>query len=172
LRKRLMVTVRAEAELLRAAGSEADRPARARSRWRLRPLLGLAGATTALALGVLLGVLVIAGGSGQPVHVTAARVASSAHGASALLRQVGSRSELDVSDMPSPPQGRIYEVWLKRGNEAPRPTDALFSVTSEGSGSVDVPGDLHGVSQVLVTDEPLGGSTVPTRLPVITVTLT
>jgi hypothetical protein len=30
-----------------------------------------------------------------------------------------------------------------------------------------VPGDLKGVSEVLVTPEPLGGSSVPTHAPVI-----
>ena len=65
--------------------------------------------------------------------------------------------------MPAPPPGRIYEVWLEHGTAAPQPTDALFSVTSPAAGSVGVPGDLHGVSKVLVTDEPLGGSLKPTR---------
>jgi anti-sigma-K factor RskA len=171
LRQRLMATVHSEAELLRAAGSEADRPGRVRSRWRSRPLLGVIGASAALALGVLLGAVVIAGQPTQHVRVTTAKIASANHDTTAVLRQVGSRSELDVADMAPPPPGRIYEVWLKKGSEAPRPTDALFTVTKAGSGTVNVPGNLHGVSQVLVTDEPLGGSTVPTRLPVIVVTL-
>lgn len=171
IRERLMATVRSESELLRAAGSEADRPARTRSRWRPRPLIGLVGASAALALGVLLGAVVLAGESNQPLHVTTAKVTSANHDTTAVLRQVGSRSELDVADMAPPPNGRIYEVWLKKGNEAPRPTDALFSVTKAGTATVNVPGNLRGVSQVLVTDEPLGGSSVPTRLPVIVVTL-
>ena len=40
--------------------------------------------------------------------------------------------------------------------------DALFSVNSQGSGTVAVPGTLHGVHEILVTAEPLGGSLVPT----------
>ena len=63
--------------------------------------------------------------------------------------------------MPQPPLGRIYQVWLNRG-EGPRPTDALFSVTRRGSGSVNVPGSLHGVTEVVVTSEPFGGSSSPT----------
>jgi hypothetical protein len=130
------------------------------------------GAFGALALGLIVGALVLAGGSGQAVHVTTARVSASAPTAHAVLREVGSRSELDVSGMPAPPLGRIYEVWLQKGSSAPRPTDALFSVTSSGRGSVNVPGVSRGVSKVLVTDEPLGGSSTPTRAPVIVVTLT
>ncbi|MBV8711530.1 MAG: hypothetical protein JOY56_07110, partial [Solirubrobacterales bacterium] len=44
-------------------------------------------------------------------------------------------------------------------------------VTTGGAGEVGVAGDLHGVSEVLVTAEPLGGSRVPTTAPVITAQL-
>ena len=80
-------------------------------------------------------------------------------------------AELVVSGMRQPPPGKIYEVWLKRGAGAPRPTDALFGVTSQGSGSASVPQSLHGVREVLVTSEPRGGSLHPTSQPVIVVTL-
>ena len=69
--------------------------------------------------------------------------------------------------MPAPPPGHIYEVWLEHGTQTPRPTDVLFSVTHSGGGWVGVPGSLEGVSKVLVTAEPLGGSLKPTREPVI-----
>jgi hypothetical protein len=54
----------------------------------------------------------------------------------------------------------------------PSPTGALFGVTAAGAGEVEVPGDLRGVSRVTVTQEPTGGSRVPTRAPVIIATLT
>ena len=44
---------------------------------------------------------------------------------------------------------------------SPQPTDALFGVTSSGSGSVNVPGNLHGVHEVMVTREPQGGTLTP-----------
>jgi hypothetical protein len=69
--------------------------------------------------------------------------------------------------MPQPAKGKIYEVWLKRGARGPAPTNALFSVSTAGSAAVRVPGDLHGVSEVLVTPEPPGGSAIPTHAPVI-----
>lgn len=175
LRDRLMATVHSEAELLRAAGSEADRPTRSPARWKLRSLPAFVTATGALAVGMLLGALAINGGSGSPAsptRVTSAAVASTAQGASAVLRQVGSRAQLEISNMPAPAHGRIYEIWLQRGsNNPPQPTDALFSVTKNGSGSVGIPGDLRGVSRVMVTDEPLGGSRVPTRAPTLVVQL-
>lgn len=167
MRARLMAVVSGEAELLRAAGHEADRPVRARSRWRWRVLPALA-ATGALAVGVLIGALAINTGSGQQTRVIQAQVlAPAGHDATAALRKVDSHVQLQVTGMPAPALGRIYEVWLKRGSQPPEPTDALFSVTSQGNGTVGVPGDLRGVSTVMVTEEPAGGSLKPTHSPVI-----
>ena len=70
--------------------------------------------------------------------------------------------------MPAPPQGRIYQVWLKRPGKDPEPTSVLWSTRADGSADVAVPGSLDGVEAVLVTDEPEGGSDVPTKAPVIT----
>jgi anti-sigma-K factor RskA len=168
MRAGLMTVVRGEAELLRAAGGEADRPAaRSRSvwRWRVLPAIVVAGA---LAAGLLIGALALNTGSSQQTRVIQAMVLPPAgHDASAELRKVGSRVELQVSGMPAPALGRIYEVWLKAGSKPPAPTEALFSVTTQGNGTVGVPGDLKGVSKVLVTEEPAGGSLKPTRSPVI-----
>jgi Anti-sigma-K factor rskA/Putative zinc-finger len=167
LRGRLMATVRAEAELLRATGHEADRPVRARSVWRWRVLPGLVAAG-ALAAGVLIGALALGTGSPQQTRVIQAQVLPPAgHDATAALRKVGSHVQLQVTGMPAPALGRIYEVWLKDGSRPPQPTDALFSVTSQGNGTVGVPGDLRGVSTVMVTEEPAGGSLKPTHSPVI-----
>lgn len=167
LRGRLMTVVHGEAELLRAAGHEADRPvrSRARLRWRLLPALA---ATGALAAGVLIGALAIDTGSSRQTRVIQATVlAPAGHNATAALHEVDSHAELQVNGMPAPALGRIYEVWLERGSNPPEPTDALFSVTGQGKGTVNVPGDIRGVSKVLVTSEPLGGSLKPTRSPVI-----
>jgi hypothetical protein len=167
VRARLMAVVRGEAELLRAAGHEADRPvpARSRWRWRLRPAVAAPGARAA---GVLIGALVLNEGSSQRTQVIQAQVlAPAGHDATAALRKVGSHVQLQVTGMPAPALGRIYEVWLKDGSQPPTPTDVLFSVTGQGNGTVGVPGDLKGVSKVMVTEEPAGGSLEPTHSPVI-----
>jgi hypothetical protein len=166
LRARIMATVHAEAELLKAAGHEADRPLRARPAWRRRLAPALATAA-ALGAGLLIGALAINNGSTTRTQIIRALVVEPGHNASAELRKVGSHLQLVVVGMPAPPPGRIYEVWLERGTQAPEPTEALFSVTHNGSGEVGVPGNPTGVSKVLVTDEPLGGSPKPTRNPVI-----
>jgi anti-sigma-K factor RskA len=90
----------------------------------------------------------------------------------AQLRISHNHAELVVSHLPPPPAGRIYEVWLRHGSNSPAPTSALFSVTTNGAATVAVPGDLRGVSQVLVTQEPAGGSRVSTHWPVIVASLT
>jgi anti-sigma factor RsiW len=167
LRARLMAVVHAEAELLHAAGHEADRPAPARSSRRRRRFAPALAATVAVAAGALVGALAFDTGSSQHARVIQASVLLPGHRATASLRVVDSEARLVVKGMPAPPQGRIYEVWLARGAQPPEPTDARFSVSSHGDSSVDVPGNLNGVSRVLVTDEPLGGSLHPTSPPVI-----
>jgi anti-sigma-K factor RskA len=168
LHARIMATVHSEAELLRAAGHEADRVTPVRSPLR-RGLLPAFAAALALGVGVLIGALLINTSSSSPARteVIRAAVAIPGHHVTADLREVSGHLQLVVEGMPAPPPGRIYEVWLERGSAAPQPTDALFSVTKAGSGSVGVPGDVQGVSDVLVTAEPLGGSLKPTRTPVI-----
>lgn len=131
---------------------------------RLRP--ALAG-MLAVGVGIAIGALVFSSSSPEKTEAIRAVVIAPGHHATAELRKAGSHLELVVVGMPAPPPGRIYEVWIEHGAEAPLPTDALFSVTRTGAGSVGVPGDLRGVSRVLVTDEPLGGSPKPTRTPVI-----
>jgi anti-sigma-K factor RskA len=171
LRARVMASVRSEAELLHAAGAAADRPEPARSRWRMRRPQFLITAV-AMGVGLLIGVLAIDTGSHTPVtHVTSAQLASLPPGARAVLRQTGSHAELVVSGVSQPPRGKIYELWLARSGAAPQPTSALFGVTRAGDASVNVPGNLSGVRQVMVTAEPLGGSSHPTSSPIIVATL-
>jgi anti-sigma-K factor RskA len=171
LRERVMATVRSEAELLHAAGAGADRPQPARSRWRSRRLqvLSVAGA---MGVGVLVGAVALDTGSRAPTpRVSQAQLASLPAGAKAVLRRVGGHAELVVSGVSQPPRGKIYELWLAREGKAPQATNALFGVTHSGSASVNVPGNLAGVRQVMVTAEPLGGSPHPTSTAIIVATL-
>lgn len=171
IKSRVMSVVRAEAELLNATGAMADRPiARQPSRrfslqW-LRPWPAAVLAASLLALGIGGGAVLVGGPDGGAPTQTIA-CAQAPGGASCQMRVAGDSAKLVVAGLEAPPEGRIYQVWLDRDNgTAPEPTEALFSVR-KGRASVDVPGDLEGVKQVLVTHEPLGGSEVPTRQPVI-----
>jgi anti-sigma-K factor RskA len=156
LKDRVMAIVNSEAELLRAAGPEADRPpAPARRRWSWRPALGLAmaGATA-----LVVAVLAIGGGGGEHTYAFAG---------GKLITRDGGHSTLIASHLSPPGRGRVYQVWLQRGKGKPEPTNALFGVRADGTASVDVPGDMSDVDTVMVTSEPEGGSQAPTRAPVI-----
>ena len=174
--------VRAEAAVLEAAGPEADpAPGAPVQRRRagapeaeapplrlpaiaLRPIPAAVAAAVLIALGVGGGILLSGGSSGKTVQAQV--VAPAAPAARASLTVADDRATLKVRDFPAPPSGRVYQVWLKRPGRPPDPTTALFRV-SGGNATVDVPGSMKGVDQVLVTAEPDGGSRAPTRDPVI-----
>jgi hypothetical protein len=157
LRRRVMRAVRAEPSPQRA------QPRRAPALGWLGSRLSLAGATAIVAAAALtLGLTLGSGGSARTLQASVVGLPGSAQ-----VRVANGRAELIVTHMPPPPAGRIYEVWLKRGSAAPSPTRTLFSVTRAGGADVGVAGRLAGVSEVLVTPEPAGGSLVPTHTPVI-----
>jgi anti-sigma-K factor RskA len=179
LKERIMSAVRAEAAVLEAAGPEADvapvpapaadRPPREKKKRRwfigLRPIPAAFAAAVLIALGVTGGILLSQSGS-SGTTVQAQVVVPQSPNARASLTVADDRATLNVDDFPAPPAGRVYQVWLKRPGQPPDPTTALFRVR-DGSATVDVPGSVKGVDQVLVTAEPDGGSQQPTRDPVI-----
>lgn len=161
LKRRIMTDVRADAELMRAAGPAADRVPK-RRRW---PVLTALPVAAALAVVVVL--LVHSGGHSS--RVISAQVTQP--GAQARVVLAGADHTLRVSGLAQAPAGRVYEVWTQRGTSAPVPTHALFDVPRGGGASVALPRDLHGVRVVMVTLEPMGGSLRPTSAPVITAKL-
>ena len=129
----------------------------------IAPLPAAVAACVVLALGVAGGVLLSAGDGFREVD---AQVALG--GASGTLRiEDDGDARLTLRDMPAPPDGRVYQVWLLGEGGSPSPTDALFVPGRDGAASVDVPGDVAGARQVLVTAEPRGGSDRPMRPPVV-----
>ncbi len=169
-KRRVMAVVRSEAAQ-RATHSSSPRPGVARRRLVLRrPALALAGAGL-LAAGVAIGGLATPfGGGSAPGGGSAARVQSAEvtlRGASAALHQSAGHTWLTVSNMPEPSSGHVYEVWVKGpGHALPQPTNSLFAPTSSGAATVVVP-DSGGANEVLVTQEPAGGTQVPTGPAVI-----
>lgn len=176
LRSRIMTVVESEAELLRATGPKADTPpGRRRGRrglaaWigALRPLPAASLATVLLALGIAGGVLIDRSG-GPDTRTLSAKVA--AQGASGRLHVTNGNIELALSNMPAPPKGRVYQVWLKRDDAAPQPTHTLFNVRDDGDAVVRVDEKAGGADELLVTAERTGGSMVPTSEPVLTARL-
>ena len=176
LRDRIMTVVNSEAELLRAAGPEADRPRvaapqkRDRRWWQFVPRSGLAlAASVLLIVGGVTG-FILSDEGGTPVKTFTAPVEVADASAKLVVR--GDHATLETKRLPRPGTGRVYQVWLmKKGARDPEPTDALFTVSKDGSASVDVPGSIEGVEAVLVTAEPEGGSPAPTSEPIIAASL-
>jgi hypothetical protein len=171
LKRRVMAGVRAEPrQSTSAKGTKARRrlPFQLPSIFTALPAPVLAASILVLAAVVALGAIALSSGGGSGTHVYSASVVGQGN---AKLRVTGGRGELVLTGMPAPPGNDIYEVWLQRGSQPPTPTTALFSVTSDGSATVGVPGNLHGVGHVLVTPEPPGGSKAPTHTPVIVASL-
>jgi anti-sigma-K factor RskA len=165
LRSRIMGVVEEEARERRRAAA----PRRAAPSWfpSLRPATALAAVCVLLLVGVGAGVgISVIGGDDGVVRGDCIRACERV-----AMTMDGRRATLKIAGMRQPPDGRVYQVWTQRFGEDPRPTDALFSVDRRGSASVDVPGATEEVDQVLVTDEPPGGSAAPSTAPYLAVRL-
>jgi hypothetical protein len=170
IRNRVMSVVRAESELLQAAGATADRPIPKPARrrgfgfGRLGPLTVGALAATLLVVGLGAGALL----RDNPSCATRA-AGLTAPGSKASLEVCDGSARLALTGMPAPPDGRIYELWTDDPKDRLGPQPAgLFSVRN-GKASVDV-GRLRGHAMVLVTHEPLpNGSEVPSVQPIVKV---
>jgi anti-sigma factor RsiW len=189
LKERIMAVVRADvarreaeaaqpAQAAQPATAEPAPPARSRRPrpwWRRPPLaLGPVGAALAAAVLIAIGVaggVLVSGGDEAARTITALVDVPSAPAARATVAVAEDRATLTVRDFPAPPKGRVYQVWLKRPGRDPEPTRALFA-PRDGRAVVDVREGVGGVEQMLVTDEPRGGSRVPTRAPVVVARLT
>jgi anti-sigma factor RsiW len=147
LKGRIMGIVNSEADLLAAAGRRADEPERARRGagerrrrllrgWWMRPGVALACALVLIAGGAVTGVLL----SGDDVRTVVAQTESP--DAEVRLEIHEDSSMLVAKNMPAPPNGRIYQVWLKRPGRDPEPTSVLWSTRGDGSAEVAVPGSL------------------------------
>lgn len=162
-KRHVMAAVRSEAGMAMRTSPRPATKARGRLISIRRPALALAGAGL-LAAGIAIGGLAIDSGGGTS-RVVSADVAPA--GATAVLHESGGHNWLTVAKMPKPSAGYVYEVWVKRpGGALPQPTDSLFTPTTSGAATVSVP-SRPGASEVMVTQEPAGGSRLPTSPAII-----
>jgi anti-sigma-K factor RskA len=172
----VMARVRSDAALFDAARRREADPAPARRRWiwgrsRFRAPVPVAAMACALLLAGVGGALLSSlGTEPREGRVFAAQIMGPQRiGTAGALHVEGERAWLRVRGLPQPGRGRVYQVWIRHNREAPRPSGATFTVDARGAGRADMPGDMTGVDQVLVTSEPAGGSPLPTRVPVLQV---
>ncbi|HEX4751333.1 MAG TPA: anti-sigma factor [Solirubrobacterales bacterium] len=180
LKERLMAEVRAdvEAEAKRARTEERrerDRSGTGLVEW-LRGL-HIGGLTWKPLAGMALVVLIVAGGIGYAVgtdntggggpHTT--EIEPGANGIEAKVVTEGNRAEVRLAGVNKLPKGKVLEAWVQRGN-AVEPVPALFVPDHAGNASTTIE-NIKGVSLVMVTKEPAGGTKVPTEEPFVEVPL-
>jgi anti-sigma factor RsiW len=166
LRRAVMAEVRADARSRRVA---ARRPLTVRSPLQRPALSGFRAGWVGTAVAIVLVLAVVT------VGLTAARSRSRNVSARMYAASVGSgevilsrgANQLVVHHLTPLAPGRTYEVWLKRATGAPQPTSVLFNVSASGTGAIDLPSALGGVAEVMVTQEPAGGTARPTSPPVL-----
>jgi anti-sigma factor RsiW len=171
LRDRIMAIVEPEAALLRATSrtpEEARLAATPRRRASWVDALSLRWAATAAALLILGGVVgsTVLSSDGAPGARTLAAEVGGGH---AWIELSDDRAHLVVDGLAAPSRNKVYELWIQRGDAAPRPAseDLSQSVFVVGSGRVEIPARLQEGDRVMVTEEPPGGSRIPSAPPVV-----
>jgi anti-sigma factor RsiW len=128
-----------------------------------RPLAGMAAVVLIVAAGV--GYLVGNDG-GSNLQTTEVK---QPNGIVAKVVNQDGQGELVLAGVDQPKQGKVLEAWVARG-ESVEPVKETFTPDEAGNASTEID-DLKGVDAVLVTEEPQGGTKVPTMEPFVTVPL-
>lgn len=158
LREGVLATVREEAE---RPSAEPARERRGLSRFVLRPAAGLAALAVAGA-GVAGYLIADEGGGGGTDGVPI----EGQSGIGGELQVSDGSATLEVSGMPQPAKGSIYQVWVEQG-EAVRPASS-FVPDQGGTATAAVSADLKPGDEVLVTQETGPGRQAPSGPPVLT----
>ncbi|MCB0870325.1 MAG: anti-sigma factor [Solirubrobacterales bacterium] len=174
VRAKVMAAV--DADLAENPATETRPLPAAKSRDRRSPgwLAGLfrpavfGAAAAALFLGVALGV-VISGSEDPAVPERQVVTGEATNGANAVMVASDGTGTLKMTGLKRPDEDQVYQAWIQRGTEV-IPTDSLFVPDRQGSATASIP-DLSGVTAVMVSMEPKGGSKQPTTAPVITVSM-
>lgn len=128
-----------------------------------KPLAGMAAVILIVAAGV--GYLV---GSGGDSSLNTTEV-TQPNGIVAKVVNKDGQGELVLTGLDQPKNGKVLEAWVARG-ESVEPVKETFSPDEAGNASTEID-DLKGVDAVLVTEEPQGGTKVPTMEPFVNVPL-
>lgn len=123
---------------------------------------GLGAAAVVAAGGVVAAIELSAGTAATVIQAQVVGITGTAQ-----LRVSDGHAELVLRHVTPPGRGHVYEVWLQSGKRAPVPASVLFGVNPAGDADEEIPRRIGGVSAVMVTPEPYGGSPAPTHKPVI-----
>lgn len=137
-------------------------------RFRWRPLVGFAAVVliAAAVVGYEVGNGGSAGGGSNAVTV---ETKSPAGLLAAVSMEGTSHGRIELSNVPSLPPDKVLEAWVERDGEV-EAVPTLFVPNGQGEAATRI-GDMRGVSTVMVTAEPPGGSAAPTSKPIVEVAI-
>jgi anti-sigma-K factor RskA len=164
LREGLMEQVRAEARqsTRRSWGFRNRRSPGAGLSWR--PLAGLAAVALVAAA---IGAYAIGGGSDGSGTTTV--VAGQAPGVTAEMVRDGESGTLHLAHLDRLPRDEVLQAWVQRGERVVS-AKTLFVPNRDGTASATID-DMDGVTTVMVTAEPRGGSVQPTSEPIVSLAI-
>jgi hypothetical protein len=183
IKTRLMAEVRADAEAEERRFRAEERRERAATGGGFAGWLGglrIGNLTWKPLAGLALVILVVAGGIGYAVgnggggssqtHTWELKAAENAGIAAKVVRE-GEKGEIHLTGLKQLPKGKVLEAWVERENDGKyEAVPALFAPDKAGEASTMIE-NLDGVTTVLVTREPEGGSKQPTQKPFVAVPL-
>jgi hypothetical protein len=177
LKQRLMAEVRADAAAEERRVRTEERRERAESRTGIGEWLrglNIGGLTWKPLAGMALAILVIAGGVGYAVGTDGGsggahtyELEPGSNGIAAKVVTENDRGELHLTGVEPLPKDRILEAWVERDGTV-EAVPALFAPDQAGKASTTIE-NMNGVSVVMVTREPEGGSKKPTTEPIVEV---
>lgn len=68
---------------------------------------------------------------------------------------------LSVANMPTPGEGRIYQLWYITDSPTTPIPGGTFPVDGTGQGFMLIPADVGAISSIAISEEPAGGSQAP-----------
>ena len=140
---------------------------------RLRPLVAMAASIVLFVGGLAIG-SIVTGGDRNEIPADARVVAFQGEPGSGTLSAAYTPGEPGVyvlgADLPTPPEGQVYEIWMIEG-ETPTPGPCV-SPEADGSLVAYVDAELGATDVMAVTVEPGTCSTAPTTTPIFVAELT
>lgn len=173
LRERLLTEVREDAR----RDEEASTPAQPGLLARLRATFGprwrplAAGAAVLLIAAAVVGYVVgnDDSGSGGGANLTTVKTSEPSGILAAVSMEGTKHGRIELENVKPLPHDKVLEAWVERDGEV-EAVPTLFVPNGAGEASTRI-GDMRGVSAVMVTQEPPGGSAAPTSTPIVTVAI-
>lgn len=163
LRARVMAEVQGDAGEVGARSPALSGAGGSRRRSFLpRPAIALA-AVALIAAGVAAYMI----GDGSSDDGTTTVVAGKAPGVTARMVSEGDSGALHLANLRQLPRNQGLQAWVERGERVER-AGPLFEPHADGTAVAEID-DMRGVSTVMVTAEPRGGSAFPTSEPLVSV---